>query len=163
MSWQEIDRYIRSLGIRCDERAPGQTSAGVHSTTSWHYHGLAVDYGLADSDADAIARALEPFAQGPDAPLVELFGSVPGLHYKNGVYTGVDPTGGHENNHTHAAIRRGAALPREEDEMKDDERSALMFTAEFLQELKQRGWFVGEILGRLEQLNTRVATLESQR
>jgi hypothetical protein len=47
--------------------------------------------------------------------------------------------------------------------VQDDERDALLFTKSFLQELKDRGWFVGEILGRLEAMDTRLASLESAR
>ncbi len=47
--------------------------------------------------------------------------------------------------------------------MQNDERDALLFTQSFLQELKDRGWFVGEILGRLEAMDSRLATLEAER
>lgn len=47
--------------------------------------------------------------------------------------------------------------------MQNDERDALLFTQAFLQELKDRGWFVGEILNRLEAMDSRLANLESQR
>lgn len=46
--------------------------------------------------------------------------------------------------------------------MQSDERDALLFTQSFLQELKDRGWFVGEILGRLEAMDARLSSLESQ-
>jgi hypothetical protein len=66
---------------------------------------MAVDYGLADSEADQIAALLRPLATGPGCPLVELFGS-DGTSLKDGAPLSPEPDG-HKGNHTHAAIRPG--------------------------------------------------------
>lgn len=46
--------------------------------------------------------------------------------------------------------------------MKEDERDALLFTATFLQEVKEGKQFVERIVQRLEAIDRRVAVLETQ-
>lgn len=46
--------------------------------------------------------------------------------------------------------------------MKEDERNALLFTATFLQEVKEGKQFVEGIVRRLEDIDGRVAVLEAK-
>lgn len=108
MGWGTIDAFVRAHGYAARPRTLGQTVGGTHVGGSKHYLGDAVDYGRNDSESDAIAQLLLPYATGPDAPLIELFGS-DGTSMKNGVPLSPEPAG-HAGNHTHVAIRPGATL-----------------------------------------------------
>lgn len=105
IGWGVIDAYVRSHGLAQRPRTPGQTIAGGHAEGSYHYLGMAVDYGCADSECDQIAALLRPLAMGDGCPIIELFGS-DGTSLKDGKPLSPEPAG-HAGNHTHAAIRPG--------------------------------------------------------
>lgn len=105
IGWQVIDAYVRAHGLAQRPRTIGQTIGGTHAKGSYHYLGLAVDYGVNDSEADQIAALLRPLATGPGCPLVELFGS-DGTSLKDGVPLIPEPAG-EAGTDTHAAIRAG--------------------------------------------------------
>ncbi|HEX2023825.1 MAG TPA: peptidoglycan-binding domain-containing protein [Acidimicrobiales bacterium] len=93
MGWQVIDNYLKGKGIKIGPPRENQTTGGVHSPGSYHYKGLARDYGDADSDCGAIMDALMPHKH----LFLELFYAPRGVwHPKN--------VGGHQD-HVHAAIR----------------------------------------------------------
>lgn len=98
MGWQVIDNYLKSKGIKIGAPRPVQTDGGhpgdgKHSPTSFHYKGLARDYGDVDSDCGAVMDALLPHKH----LFLELFYAPRGVwHPKN--------VGGHKD-HVHAAIR----------------------------------------------------------
>ncbi len=93
MGWQVIDNYLKSRGIKVGPPRENQTTGGVHSPGSYHYKGLARDYGDMDSDCGAIMDALLPHKH----LFLELFYAPRGVwHPKN--------VGGHQD-HVHAAIR----------------------------------------------------------
>lgn len=107
--WAEIDRYLTQEGVAVNTPAQDwQTTAGVHTPTSWHYKGMARDYsaGMGTVEADVVA-ALRPLA-GVGGPIIELFHAPTGTWLSHGVY--VPDVGGHED-HAHAAIEPGASLP----------------------------------------------------
>ncbi|MFL6144513.1 MAG: hypothetical protein ACJ72N_21955 [Labedaea sp.] len=109
--WESIDAALRALGIRIGAPTPGQTTSGGHVAGSEHFQGRARDYGTSDSDADAIARALVPFAQGPDAPVDELFYSPLGIFYDSGKAYSPTPTErANHYSHVHVGIRPGVDL-----------------------------------------------------
>ncbi len=93
MGWQVIDDYLKSKGIKIGPPRLEQTTGGVHSKNSFHFKGLARDYGDVDSDCGAVLDALLPHKH----LLLELFYAPRGVwHPKN--------VGGHVD-HVHAAVR----------------------------------------------------------
>ena len=96
--------------------ACGTTECG-HAVGSYHYLLLALDRGACVANAAALWDLFEPYAQGPDRVIDELFLDCRG-GYKRGVSIG--PIGGHAccesgdpNAHLHAALRPGFHLPNE--------------------------------------------------
>ncbi len=112
--WEEIDRYLRSQGVRIGRPTPGQTTGGNHTRTSWHFRGQARDYGTVGSDCEAVYQALVPHARS--GVLVELFWQ--NRAWKNGARIGAVPN---HWDHVHAALTPGRSLPAsagpQEDEM----------------------------------------------
>lgn len=106
--WQVIEAYVDRAGVRHGVASLGQTIGGTHADGSKHYLGLARDYGLADSDADAISRLFAPLAQGVNAPITELFGS-DGASFSHGQRFAPEPAG-HAGDHTHVAVAAGATV-----------------------------------------------------
>lgn len=110
-AWQGIDRYLAAKGVRVGAPTLGQTTGGEHAKGSYHYRGLARDYGRSKSDMPAIITELLPFAVGPDHRLAELFGS--STYWKDGGL--ITPSKGlfhaHQD-HVHVALRPGAQLPK---------------------------------------------------
>ena len=104
-TWADIDRYLTALHIRIGTPTIGQTTGGIHVPGSYHYAGMARDYGSMTSDMRAIWDALLPFAQGPNHQLVELFG--PWGAWKAG--RDIEYVGGHTD-HVHAAIAPNGVL-----------------------------------------------------
>lgn len=117
--WEEIHSFVQSrLGsdVAADP-TPGQSNRGpTGGGTSHHFEAVgpdgvarshAIDYGLANSDANAIFDLLLPLAQGPGAPIRELF-----FDPRGGFDEGIDigPIGSHDD-HVHVAIHLGAQLP----------------------------------------------------
>lgn len=103
-SWNDLDAFLASRGVRFGAPTIGQTTGGGHVADSYHYRGLARDYGNANSDVGAIIAAFRPYAV-PGGPIVELFG--PGVSIKNGVPIPTVP--GHTD-HVHVAICAGCTL-----------------------------------------------------
>jgi hypothetical protein len=103
--WQSIDAAVQCLGLKMGAPTTGQTTGGGHVTDSEHYQGRARDFGSADSDPAAIAQALLPYAQGPGAPIDELFYSPLGIFYKNGSAISPDPSLLQEHyDHVHVGV-----------------------------------------------------------
>ena len=104
--WEEIDRYLTTRGLRVGTPSLTQTTTGKHAASSLHYAGTARDYGMHDSDAVAIARALEFIAAQPNGPIEELFFAPLGIWYKNGQKMKSAPlrVGGHQD-HCHVALK----------------------------------------------------------
>lgn len=101
-TWEEIDRYLLSLGIGINTPPEDwQTTGGRHSPTSYHYRSRARDfsYGMGCDEA-AIAAALRPFC---GSGIVELFHAPTGIWYPVNV-------GAHED-HIHAAIAENFRFP----------------------------------------------------
>jgi len=71
--WDSIDRYLREKGVRIGTPTRGQTVGGRHAMISNHYFGDARDYGVHDSDAAGVARALELIALQPHGPISKLY------------------------------------------------------------------------------------------
>ncbi|MCU1449339.1 MAG: hypothetical protein JWP02_1509 [Acidimicrobiales bacterium] len=109
--WESIDAALQLLGLKVGPPTPGQTTGGGHVSNSEHYQGRARDYGTADSDAAGIAQALLPYAQGPDAPVDELFFSPLNIFYKNGqAITPDDALRQEHYSHVHVGIRANLDL-----------------------------------------------------
>lgn len=110
VGWPEIDRYLLACGVAINEPPEDwQTTGGTHAATSYHYVGQARDYSAGmGCDEAAVVEALRPFAI-PGGPIVELFHAATNTWWPENV-------GGHDD-HAHAAIRAGASLPVEEDDM----------------------------------------------
>lgn len=109
--WASIDNALAALGIRFGAPTPGQTTAGTHVPTSEHYQGRARDYGDANSDSAAIVAALEPLAEGPGAPIDELFWSPGNVFLKNGAVISPDPSLRQEHyDHVHVGIKADTDL-----------------------------------------------------
>lgn len=108
-TWREIDQFLRSRGIRIGPPTTGQTTGGKHAPTSYHYEGTARDYGLYDSDAPAVARALQPVAAQPNSPIAELFFAPLNIWYKHGHRVPGSSIGGHQD-HCHVALEIGRHL-----------------------------------------------------
>lgn len=102
--WNDLDAFLSARGIRYGAPTLGQTTGGTHVDGSYHYLGLARDYGSSNSDMPAIIQAFRPYAV-PGGPVVELFG--PGVSIKNGA--AIPQVAGH-GDHVHVAIRAGATL-----------------------------------------------------
>lgn len=107
--WQEIDEFLKRRGVRIGRPTQMQTTGGRHSPTSYHYRGLARDYGLWDSDAHAAARALLPVARARNSPVFELFFAPLNIWYKSGCAINGNDVGGHDD-HVHVALHRGRHL-----------------------------------------------------
>lgn len=113
MGWQQIDAYLTSKGVRIGPPTLGQTTGGTHASGSYHYVGLARDYGASNSDSLGVFNTLAPLATGKNPPIIELYGS-DGRGFKNG-----QPVDGAKydpasvaplSRHTHVAIAAGATL-----------------------------------------------------
>ena len=109
-SWEEIDEFLTKRGVRIGPPTVGQTLGGQHEKpSSYHYRGLARDYGVHDSDASGAARRLEFIATQPNGPIAELFFVPLGIWYKDGRRIPGSRVGGHRN-HCHEALREGGHL-----------------------------------------------------
>lgn len=115
--WRALDGLLASRRVRFV--APhaaipggdpnGQTTGGKHAASSYHYLGTARDYGTSDCDGPAIEHELVPLAEGPAAPVVELFG--PGGFWRKGApYSPSAELRAAHDNHWHAALRPGITL-----------------------------------------------------
>jgi len=114
--WHNIIVAVRDLGFTFGAPTLGQTwqHNDPLSPNSEHLQGRAVDFGDATSPSAAIARALVPYAQGPNAPIDELIFAPLGIGYKKGVNIGQAGYGaatwaGHFD-HVHVGVRPGADL-----------------------------------------------------
>lgn len=103
-TWREIDAYLRNKHIRIGAPTTVQTTGGKHAAGSFHYSGTARDYGLYDSDAAAVAKALKPVAAMPNTPIAELFFAPLNIWYKNGRSISGSAIGGHRD-HCHVALK----------------------------------------------------------
>lgn len=107
--WPEIHSYLRSvIGSKAAHPTHGQTTGGKHSAGSNHYKGLAIDYGDANSDCQAVYDALVPFARS--GVIIELIWQ----HdiWKRGTRSHYAPRD--HRDHVHAAIAPGLHLPYQE-------------------------------------------------
>lgn len=110
IAWETIDLYLKARGVRVGAPTPSQTTAGTHVPTSYHYRGLARDYGRT-SDAAAIARLLLPLAVMPFSPIVELFYTPLGIFVKNGVrFTPSEKLSRDHVDHVHVSVKPGIDL-----------------------------------------------------
>jgi len=114
--WHNIIAAVRDLGFTFGAPTLGQTwqHNDPLSPNSEHLQGRAVDFGDATSPSAAIARALVPYAQGPNAPIDELIFAPLGIGYKKGQNIGEAGYGaatwaGHFD-HVHVGVRPGADL-----------------------------------------------------
>lgn len=114
--WHNIIAGVQALGIRFGTPTVGQTwqHNDPLSPHSEHLQGRAVDFGDATSNSAEIARALVPYAKGPNAPIDELIFAPLGIGYKNGTNIGEAGYGaatwaGHFD-HVHVGVRHGADL-----------------------------------------------------
>jgi len=114
--WHNIIAGVRDLGFTFGTPTLGQTwqHNDPLSPNSEHLQGRAVDFGDATSPSAAIARALVPYAQGPNAPIDELIFAPLGIGYKKGQNIGEAGYGaatwaGHFD-HVHVGVRPGADL-----------------------------------------------------
>jgi hypothetical protein len=103
MTWQVLDQVVDDRGIRRGAPTPGQTIAGTHASASYHYLGLARDYGMSDSDAVAISHLFAPLARSRPDLIPEMFGA-DGVGYSQG--SPFQPAG-HTGSHTHVAVAAG--------------------------------------------------------
>jgi len=114
--WKRIIVAVKLLGLRCGVPSVGQTTGGHHASASLHYEGRAVDFGVATSDSARIARALAPYAKGPDAPICELIfnGTSVDEAFKNGSWIGAAGYGRatwqEHRDHVHVGVRAGVDL-----------------------------------------------------
>jgi hypothetical protein len=109
--WPSIDAALSALGLTFGAPTTGQTTGGSHAPGSEHYQGRARDYGDANSDVKAVATALLPYAQGPNAPIDELFFAPLNIFYKTGqAITPDDALRQGHYNHVHVGIRPGVDL-----------------------------------------------------
>ena len=102
-AWTEIDAYLKARGVRIGPPTREQTTGGKHVPTSYHYRGTARDYGVHDSDATAVARALKPLACQANSPIAELFFAPLNVWYKHGYSIPGFHVGGHQD-HCHVAL-----------------------------------------------------------
>lgn len=108
--WRLLDAYLAGHGVRFGAPTRAQTTGGKHAPNSYHYEGLARDYGIRNSDLRGVLNALIPLASGPNCAVVELFGL--DVYRRNGAPIMPSTTlwKAHQN-HVHAALRAGATLP----------------------------------------------------
>ena len=110
-TWQSIDSYLTAHGVHIGAPTLGQTVGGVHTSGSTHYAGRARDYGDANSDTGAVSVTLAPLAQGPNAPIEELFDGAHDVWFDNG--QAFEPTKALRNahlDHVHVALKPGVSL-----------------------------------------------------
>lgn len=107
--WQEIDEFLRRRSIRIAAPTQEQTTGGKHESGSYHYRGLARDYGVGDSDAPKVAQALLPIARRPRGPIFELFFAPLNIWYQDGHPVDPKRIGGHTD-HVHVALEIGRHL-----------------------------------------------------
>jgi hypothetical protein len=104
MTWQVLDQVVDdNAAFRRGAPTPGQTIAGTHASASYHYLGLARDYGMSDSDAVAISHLFAPLARSRPDLIPEMFGA-DGVGYSQG---SPFQAPGHTGNHTHVAVAAG--------------------------------------------------------
>lgn len=108
-AWQEIDEYLRRRSVRFAAPTQPQTTGGQHERESYHYRGLARDYGTGDSDAARITGTLLPFANTPQGPIFELFFAPLDTWLQGGHRVDPKKIGGHQD-HVHVALRQGRHL-----------------------------------------------------
>lgn len=109
-AWRNIDLFLRSRGVRIGPPTKGQTTGGAHKPNSFHYHGLARDYGRSNSDLREILGELLPYAGGADRVVEELFGL--NTYFDGG--RAITPSKGlwaSHQDHVHVALRAGRTLP----------------------------------------------------
>lgn len=106
--WNALDGLLAARGVRFGPPTVGQTTGGSHAHGSYHYAGLARDYG-SGSDLTAILATFRPYATGAGAPIVELFGLDTFLDDGRPFTPSADLRADHQT-HVHAAIRPGAIL-----------------------------------------------------
>lgn len=109
--WISVDDYLRARQIRIGAPTPGQTVGGSHTAGSLHFSGRGRDYGDANSDCAAIAQALLPLAQGPDAPVEELFYAPLNIFFDHGqaITPSASLRAGHQD-HVHVGLAPGVDL-----------------------------------------------------
>ncbi|MEP7363470.1 MAG: peptidoglycan-binding domain-containing protein [Acidobacteriota bacterium] len=108
--WREIDEYLKAHKVHIGRPTTEQTTGGGHAEKSYHYAGTARDYGLWDSDAEAVARCLHPVAVMRHSPLAELFFAPLDIWYQDGCRVPGRSIGGHKD-HCHAALVPGRHMP----------------------------------------------------
>lgn len=106
MTWEILDAFVDEAGIRRGPPTLGQTTGGSHTGGSFHYRRQARDYGLNDSDANAISRLFAPIAKAHPDLIPEMFGA-DGVGFDNGAPY---QSPGHTGHHTHVAIGSGVTL-----------------------------------------------------
>jgi hypothetical protein len=101
-TWQELDRYLVSQGVRINTPPEAwQTTDGSHSPTSYHYVSRARDYSeLMNCDERAIVAAFRPFC---GSGIEELYHANTGTWFRSNV--------GYHTDHVHAAISAGFRFP----------------------------------------------------
>lgn len=100
--YEVLEAFVAARGIRF---GTGSTLRPEDSD-SFHADGRARDFGLANSDADAISRLFNPIAMDHPELIPEVFGS-------DGVGTDLGQpyqAPGHTGDHTHVAIAAGVTL-----------------------------------------------------
>jgi len=114
--WHSIIAAVHDLGFTFGTPTVGQTwqHHDPLSPHSEHLQGRAVDFGDATAPSAAIAKALVPYATGPNATIDELIFAPLGIGFKNGVNIGEAGYGaatwaGHFD-HVHVGVRSGANL-----------------------------------------------------
>ncbi len=114
--WHSIIAAVHDLGFAFGAPTVGQTwqHHDPLSPHSEHLQGRAVDFGDATAPSAAIAKALVPYATGPNATIDELIFAPLGIGFKNGVNIGEAGYGaatwaGHFD-HVHVGIRTGGNL-----------------------------------------------------
>lgn len=114
--WHSIIAAVHALGFTFATPTLGQTwqHNDPLSPHSEHLQGRAVDFGDATAPSAAIAKALVPYATGPNASIDELIFAPLGIGFKNGVNIGKAGYGaatwaGHFD-HVHVGVRAGADL-----------------------------------------------------
>lgn len=105
MSWQVLDELARRHGLQVGAPTVGQTVGGTHVNGSWHYLGLARDYGRT-SDPVGISKLFAPLARSRPDLIPELFG-YDGVGFDNGKPY---QAAGHTGDHTHVAVRAGVTV-----------------------------------------------------
>jgi hypothetical protein len=109
-AWRNIDRFLAAHGVKIGPPTLGQTTGGAHKPNSFHYQGLARDYGRSSSDLPRILEVLRPWAIGPDRVLEELFGLA--LYIDAGrIFAPAKGLWASHQDHVHVALRAGRTLP----------------------------------------------------